>query len=53
MPVVSDVHETAQVAKAAQVLDIIQIPAFLCRQTDLVYAAGQTGKCVNVKKDSF
>ena len=53
VPVVSDVHETAQVAKAAQVLDIIQIPAFLCRQTDLVYAAGQTGKCVNVKKGQF
>ena len=53
VPVVSDVHETAQVEKAAQVLDIIQIPAFLCRQTDLVYAAGQTGKCVNVKKGQF
>lgn len=53
VPVVSDVHETAQVAKAVQVLDIIQIPAFLCRQTDLVYAAGQTGKCVNVKKGQF
>ncbi len=53
VPVVSDVHETAQVEKAAEVLDIIQIPAFLCRQTDLVNAAGKTGKAVNVKKGQF
>ena len=53
VPVVSDVHETAQVEKAAEVLDIIQIPAFLCSQTDLVNAAGKTGKAVNVKKGQF
>ena len=53
VPVVSDVHETWQVEKAAEVLDVIQIPAFLCRQTDLVYAAAKTGRCVNVKKGQF
>lgn len=53
VPVVSDIHETYQVEKAAEVLDVLQIPAFLCRQTDLVYAAGKTGKCVNVKKGQF
>ncbi|HBX75165.1 MAG TPA: 3-deoxy-8-phosphooctulonate synthase [Acidaminococcaceae bacterium] len=53
VPVVSDIHETCQVEKAADVLDVLQIPAFLCRQTDLVYAAGKTGKCVNVKKGQF
>jgi len=51
--IVSDIHETYQVEKAAEVLDVLQIPAFLCRQTDLVYAAGKTGKCVNVKKGQF
>jgi 2-dehydro-3-deoxyphosphooctonate aldolase (KDO 8-P synthase) len=53
VPVVSDVHETCQVEAAAQVLDVLQIPAFLCRQTDLVYAAAKTGKVVNVKKGQF
>ena len=53
VPIVSDIHETSQVEKAAEVIDILQIPAFLCRQTDLVYAAGKTGKCVNVKKGQF
>ncbi len=53
VPVVSDVHETCQVEKAAEVLDVLQIPAFLCRQTDLVYAAARTGRCVNVKKGQF
>jgi len=53
VPIVSDIHETSQVEKAAEVLDVLQIPAFLCRQTDLVYAAGKTGKCVNVKKGQF
>ena len=53
VPVVSDIHETCQVEKAAKVLDILQIPAFLCRQTDLVYAAGKSGRCVNVKKGQF
>ena len=53
VPVVSDVHEVHQVEAAAEVLDVIQIPAFLCRQTDLVEAAAATGKCVNVKKGQF
>ncbi len=53
VPVLSDVHEVEQVPAAAEVLDIIQIPAFLCRQTDLLLAAGRTGKPVNVKKGQF
>lgn len=53
VPVVSDVHEVCQVQAAAEVLDIIQIPAFLCRQTDLLSAAARTGKPVNVKKGQF
>jgi 2-dehydro-3-deoxyphosphooctonate aldolase (KDO 8-P synthase) len=53
VPVISDVHETAQVQAAAEVLDIIQIPAFLCRQTDLLTAAAQTGKPINLKKGQF
>jgi len=53
LPVLSDVHEVHQVAPAGEVLDIIQIPAFLCRQTDLLRAAGRTGKCVNIKKGQF
>ncbi|MEA5091253.1 2-dehydro-3-deoxyphosphooctonate aldolase [bioreactor metagenome] len=53
VPIVSDIHETIQVEKAAEVLDILQIPAFLCRQTDLVYQAAKTGKVVNVKKGQF
>ncbi len=53
VPVESDVHEVAQAAAAAEVLDVIQIPAFLCRQTDLLAAAAKTGKCVNVKKGQF
>ncbi len=53
VPVVSDVHEISQVTVAAKVLDIIQIPAFLCRQTDLLIAAANTGKVVNVKKGQF
>jgi 2-dehydro-3-deoxyphosphooctonate aldolase (KDO 8-P synthase) len=53
VPVLSDVHETAQVMKAAEVLDVIQIPAFLCRQTDLLLAAARTGKPVNIKKGPF
>ncbi|HSW40692.1 MAG TPA: 3-deoxy-8-phosphooctulonate synthase, partial [Acidobacteriota bacterium] len=53
LPILSDVHEKAEVAAAAQVLDIIQIPAFLCRQTDLVQAAAATGRCVNLKKGQF
>ena len=53
VPIVTDVHETCQVEKAAEVADILQIPAFLCWQTDLLYAAAQTGRVVNVKKGQF
>ena len=53
VPVVSDIHEAAQVEKAAAVLDILQIPAFLCRQTDLLVAAARTGKPINLKKGQF
>jgi 2-dehydro-3-deoxyphosphooctonate aldolase (KDO 8-P synthase) len=52
-PVVTDIHEPWQAAKAAEVVDILQIPAFLCRQTDLLVAAAETGKAVNVKKGQF
>ncbi|MCJ7544342.1 MAG: 3-deoxy-8-phosphooctulonate synthase [Phycisphaerae bacterium] len=53
VPVLSDVHEPAQAAPAAAVLDCLQIPAFLCRQTDLLEAAAKTGKAVNIKKGQF
>lgn len=53
IPVLSDVHETNQIEAAAQVLDIIQIPAFLCRQTDLVIEAAKTKKPLNLKKGQF
>ena len=53
VPILTDVHEVSQVEKAAQVADILQIPAFLCRQTDLVLEAARTGKIVNVKKGQF
>jgi 2-dehydro-3-deoxyphosphooctonate aldolase (KDO 8-P synthase) len=53
LPVLSDVHQVSQVAPAAQVLDVLQIPAFLCRQTDLVVAAAATGRAVNLKKGQF
>ena len=52
-PVVTDIHEPGQAEPVARVADVIQIPAFLCRQTDLLAAAGRTGKCVNVKKGQF
>jgi 2-dehydro-3-deoxyphosphooctonate aldolase (KDO 8-P synthase) len=52
-PVLTDVHEAAQAEAAADSVDILQIPAFLCRQTDLLVAAGRTGKIVNVKKGQF
>ena len=52
-PVLTDVHEAGQVEAAAQAVDILQIPAFLCRQTDLLLAAGRTGAVVNVKKGQF
>ena len=53
LPVLTDVHERDQCARAAQAVDVLQIPAFLCRQTDLLLAAGETGKAVNVKKGQF
>lgn len=53
VPVLSDVHDVTQLAPASKVLDMLQIPAFLCRQTDLVYGAAKTGKPVNVKRDSL
>jgi len=53
VPVLTDVHEPWHCAKAAEVVDVLQIPAFLCRQTDLLLAAGETGRAVNVKKGQF
>ncbi len=52
-PVLTDVHDTGQVARAGEVADILQIPAFLSRQTDLLLAAGETGRVINVKKGQF
>ncbi len=52
-PVLTDVHEPAQCAVAAEYVDVLQIPAFLCRQTDLLLAAGETGVAVNIKKGQF
>jgi 2-dehydro-3-deoxyphosphooctonate aldolase (KDO 8-P synthase) len=53
LPVLTDVHESAQCALAAEAVDVLQIPAFLCRQTDLLTAAARTGRAVNVKKGQF
>ena len=53
VPVLSDIHETSQVEKAAQVLNVLQIPAFLCRQTDLLVEVARTGKPINIKKGQF
>jgi len=52
-PVITDIHERQQAAQAAEAVDILQIPAYLCRQTDLLLAAGETGKAINVKKGQF
>ena len=52
-PVLTDVHDAAHCAPAAEAVDVLQIPAFLCRQTDLLIAAGETGRAVNVKKGQF
>ena len=52
-PVLTDVHDAGQCAEAATVIDVLQIPAFLCRQTDLLLAAGETGAAINVKKGQF
>jgi 2-dehydro-3-deoxyphosphooctonate aldolase (KDO 8-P synthase) len=53
VPVLTDVHETADVAKVAEVADVLQIPAFLCRQTDLIIAAAMSERAVNIKKGQF
>ncbi len=53
LPILTDVHETWQVEKVAEVVDVIQIPAFLCRQTDLLLEAGRSGRIVNIKKGQF
>ena len=53
VPVVTDIHKESQIAHAAKVVDVLQIPAFLCRQTDLIYAAAKSGCVVNVKKGQF
>ena len=53
LPVLTDVHDLGQAREAAQIVDVIQIPAFLCRQTDLLLAAGETGAVVNIKKGQF
>ena len=53
VPIITDIHECYEAAVAARVADVLQIPAFLCRQTDLLHAAGETGKPVNIKKGQF
>src|SRR5579863_2534113 len=53
VPILTDVHETSDVAKVAEVADILQIPAFLCRQTDLILAAAMSERAVNIKKGQF
>jgi 2-dehydro-3-deoxyphosphooctonate aldolase (KDO 8-P synthase) len=53
LPILTDIHTTEEADRAAEVVDILQIPAFLCRQTDLLVAAGKTGRAVNVKKGQF
>src|SRR5437763_8371003 len=53
VPVLTDVHESSQCARVAEAADVLQIPAFLCRQTDLLIAAAETGRVINVKKGQF
>ncbi len=53
LPLLTDIHEVSQITEASQVVDVLQIPAFLCRQTDLLISAGKTGKIVNIKKGQF
>lgn len=53
LAILTDIHEVYQIKEASEVVDVLQIPAFLCRQTDLLYTAGKTGKIVNVKKGQF
>ncbi|MDA0987130.1 MAG: 3-deoxy-8-phosphooctulonate synthase [Bacteroidetes bacterium] len=53
LPILTDVHSESEIKSASEIADILQIPAFLCRQTELLIAAGETGKCVNIKKGQF
>jgi 2-dehydro-3-deoxyphosphooctonate aldolase (KDO 8-P synthase) len=53
IPVVTDIHESSEASMAAEYVDVLQIPAFLCRQTELLHAAGETGRYVNIKKGQF
>ena len=53
IPILTDIHETSQVDEVASVVDVLQIPAFLCRQTDLIWKAAETGKAINIKKGQF
>ncbi len=53
LPLLTDIHEAWQAAPVGEVVDVVQIPAFLCRQTDLIVAAARTGRCVNIKKAQF
>lgn len=53
LPIITDIHEASQASVVAEVADIIQIPAFLCRQTDLLVAAAATGKVIQIKKGQF
>ena len=53
LPIITDIHESYQIKEVAQVADVLQIPAFLCRQTDLLIAAGESGRAVNIKKGQF
>ena len=53
IPVATDIHESWQAEPVGKVVDVVQIPAFLCRQTDLLIAAAKTGKCINIKKAQF
>ena len=53
LPIITDIHEASQAAPVAEVADILQIPAFLCRQTDLILAAAATGKVLQIKKGQF
>ena len=53
LPLLTDIHESCQAAPAGEVVDVLQIPAFLCRQTDLLTAAARTGRTVNIKKAQF
>lgn len=53
LPIITDIHDASQAAEVAEVADMLQIPAFLCRQTDLIVAAAKTGKIIHIKKGQF